>query len=50
MISQEKPGRGMDRHTRALWGQGVSAFNDLVATLKFEWVERRRESVHLDRN
>ena len=30
---------------QALWGQEVSAFNDPVATLQFEWVERR-ESVH----
>ena len=29
----EKPGQGTDRHTRALWGQAASAFNDLDATL-----------------
>ena len=29
-----------------LWEQGASAFNDLVATLQFEWEERRRGSVH----
>jgi hypothetical protein len=35
----------MDRQKKALWGQGASAFNDLVATLQFEWQERRRVSV-----
>ena len=31
--SLEKLGRGMDRRTKALWGQGASAFNDLVEIL-----------------
>jgi hypothetical protein len=33
--SQEKLGRGMDWQTKALWGQGPSAFNDPVATFSF---------------
>ena len=39
-------GHGMGRHTRASWGQGVSAFNDLVVPLKSEWEEKKRESAH----
>jgi hypothetical protein len=39
-----RPGQGMGRHTRASWGQGVSAFNNLVVTSKSEWEEKRRES------
>jgi hypothetical protein len=41
-----RSGQGMDLHTRASWGQGVSVFNDLVVPLKSEWEQKKRESAH----
>ena len=33
-------------HLLLAWGQGASAFNDLVVPLKSEWEEKRKESAH----